>query len=215
MHKIKQAGLFVDFTFYFVMHLQYLEKRMKKKTIIYVTGNKMKVDLLNKFLKNMPFEIVQKNIDTPEIQADTVEEVAKFSAKYASDKLKCDVLINDCGFVVPALNGFPGAYAKYVEQTLGADGILALMKGKQNREAYYHDVYAYCPYGKSPVVFISQTFGEIAPQKSGTDGYPYDKVFIAKGKTQTMAHLPYEEFLSCFDDTGVKQLAEYLINTNK
>lgn len=43
-------------------------------------------------------------METTEIQADTVEEVAMHSAKEASDKLKCTVLKNDTGLYVEALN---------------------------------------------------------------------------------------------------------------
>lgn len=44
-------------------------------------------------------------METTEIQADTVEEVAMHSAKEASDKLKYTVLKNDTGLYVEALNG--------------------------------------------------------------------------------------------------------------
>lgn len=40
-----------------------------------------------------------KSIDCPEIQADTIEEVAKFSSKYASDFLKEDTLKNDFNLI--------------------------------------------------------------------------------------------------------------------
>lgn len=186
-----------------------------KKTIVYVTGNQIKVDYLKSVLNSDEFEIVAKKIDCPEIQADHVEEVAKFSAKWASDHLKCDVLKNDCGFIIPALNGFPNAYAKYVEETLGADGILALMKNKSDRTAYYLEAFAYCEYQKEPVVFFSKTYGTIAKRKSGKNGRGFDKIFIPQNKTKTAANLTYEEFLKCFDDTGALALADYLKSKEK
>jgi non-canonical purine NTP pyrophosphatase (RdgB/HAM1 family) len=188
---------------------------MQKKVIVYATTNKMKIDLIKSILNNDEFEIIGKNLDLPEIQADSIEEVAKFSAKYASQMLKCDVLKNDSGLIIPALNGFPSAYTKYVQDVLGPDGILALMKGKQNREAYYLDAYAYCEFGKEPIVFVSKTYGEIAKRKSGKNGFGYDKIFVSKGKQTTMANLTYEEFLGCFDTTGVNQLAQHLRNNTK
>lgn len=183
---------------------------MKKHQIIYVTGNKLKVDLLKSLLNPEEFEVIGKKIEVPEIQADDIEEVAKFSAKYASDMLKCAVLKNDSGLVIPALNGFPGAYSKYVEQTLKADGMLALMKNKKDRECYYLDAFAYCEYGKEPVVFVSKTFGTIALRPSGKNGNDYDRIFIAKGHNKTMANLSYKNFLACFEDSAVKEFAEYL-----
>ena len=41
-------------------------------------------------------------MDTVEIQADTVEEVALYSAKWASDKLKCSVVKIDSGISIDA-----------------------------------------------------------------------------------------------------------------
>lgn len=182
----------------------------EKQQIIYVTGNKLKVDLLKSLLNKEDFEVIGKKIEVPEIQADDIVEVARFSAKYASDMLKCDVLKNDSGLVIPALNGFPSAYSKYVEQTLQADGMMALMKGKTNRECYYLDAFAYCKYGQEPVVFVSKTYGTIATRQSGKNGSHFDRIFIAKGHKKAMANLSYKNFLACFEDSAVKELAQYL-----
>ena len=46
-------------------------------------------------------------MDTTEIQTDTIEEVAAYSAKEASEKLKCVVVKNDTEIMIDALNGFP------------------------------------------------------------------------------------------------------------
>lgn len=182
------------------------------KQIVYVTGNKLKIDYLRSVLDSNEFEIIGKKIECPEIQSDNIEEVAAYSAKWASDFLKCDVLKNDSGLVLPALNGFPSAYSKYVEQTLQADGMLALMRGKQNREGYYLDAFAYCEYGKEPVVFSQKSYLTIAKRKSGKNGSYFDKIVIAKGHDKTMANLSYDKFLKCFNNDGVYALAEYLKN---
>lgn len=54
---------------------------------------------------NIGVEVENIKMETTEIQADTVEEVAMHSAKEASDKLKYTVLKNDTGLYVEALNG--------------------------------------------------------------------------------------------------------------
>jgi XTP/dITP diphosphohydrolase len=93
--------------------------------------------------------------------------------------------------VIPALNNFPSAYSKCVEETIKEDGILKLMEGINNREAYFLEVLAYTEYGKEPVVFVSKTEGTIATQKAGEFDWGYDKIFIPKGETKTLA---------CFED---------------
>ena len=77
------------------------------KEITYVTGNWAKLASAKQFLEPLGFKINNVKMDTIEIQADTMEEVAKYSAKYASDVLKTSVLKNDSGLVIPALGGFP------------------------------------------------------------------------------------------------------------
>lgn len=79
-----------------------------------VTGNWAKIAQAKEVLE--PKGIVVDNIkmDTIEIQADSVEEVARYSAKWASDKLKTNVVKNDTGIMIEALGGFPAAYTHYV-----------------------------------------------------------------------------------------------------
>lgn len=183
---------------------------MQKQTIVYVTGNQLKVDILKSQLDSNLFEVVGKDIDCPEIQSDSIEEVAKFSAKFASEQLKQTVLKNDSGLVIPALNGFPSAYSKYVQQRLTAQDMMNLMQDKADRGCYYLDAYAYCEYGKEPVVFVSKTLGNIATVPSGEGISWFDNVFVAKGHTKPMSHLSYQDFLKQFDNTGIIKLAEYI-----
>lgn len=184
------------------------------KKINYITTNKFKVLVAKENLEPLGFDIVPKSINCPEIQADTIEEVAIFSSKYASDYLKEDTLKNDSGLVIPALDGFPSAYTKYVEQTIGEDGVLKLMDGIEEREAYFLEVLAYTEYGKETVTFTSKTEGTLAKTKSGTNGWSWDFIFIPKGCNKTMACYPDEERWKFWDNTAYKKLAEYLENKN-
>ena len=86
--------------------------------ITLVTGNWAKIAQAKQVLEPLGFEVDNVKMDTIEIQADTTEEVAAYSAKWASEKLHANVLKNDPGILVDALNGFPGVYTHYVEDTL-------------------------------------------------------------------------------------------------
>lgn len=76
------------------------------KKIVYVTGNWSKIMSAKNILEPLGIEVDNIKMETTEIQADTIEEVAIHSAKEASDKLKCAVLKNDTGLFIEALNGF-------------------------------------------------------------------------------------------------------------
>ena len=86
------------------------------KELIFVTGNPLKFKLAESIFARSGIKIIQLKANIPEIQAETTEEVAKFSAKYAADMLNKPVLVNDSGFFINALKGFPGIYTKDINQ---------------------------------------------------------------------------------------------------
>lgn len=178
--------------------------------ITYVTGNKGKVELINLIYKDMGINIIQEDIETPEIQDADCKEVAKYSAKYAANLLNKPVLKNDSGLVIDALNGFPGAYAKYVEESLGDTGFLKLMEGNKNRKCYWVEALAYCEPNKEPVVFESISYGSIASESRGDRGYPYDKIYIPAGESRTFAEMSVDEQLKTFDTSAYMDLLAYL-----
>ena len=180
------------------------------KKITYVTGNWAKIMSAKQLLEPLGFEIEQVKMDVPEIQNDSIEEVAKFSAKWASDKLGKTVLKNDSGLCIEALNGFPGPYTHYVDDTLGEDGILKLLDGIDNRRAYFIEVLAYCEFGKEPIVFKSITKGSITYEKSGQYGFSYDYIFIPDSETKTLANFDDDIRFKLWDDSAYKELANYL-----
>lgn len=188
----------------------YLDKDMNMKKIVYVAGNKSKLYSAKQILEPLGFEVDNVKMDTTEIQANTVEEVAIHSAKEVSEKLKCSVLKNDTGLFVDALGGFPGPYTHYVDETLGEDGLLKLLDGVDNRKACFIEAFAYCEYGKEPVVFKSITNGVIAQEKSGEYGWSWDYIFIPDGYEKTMANYPDEERCLVWNTDGYKLLADYL-----
>lgn len=137
-----------------------------------------------------------------------------YSAKEASEKLKCSILKNDTGLYVEALGGFPGPYTCYVDEKLGEDGILKLLDGVDNRNACFIEAFAYCEYGREPVVFKSITKGKIAKEKSGTYGWSWDFIFIPEGCDKTMGNYPDEERCRLWDTSAYDELVKFLKDKN-
>ncbi len=185
------------------------------KHITLVTGNINKLISARQFLEPYGIQVDNVKMDTTEIQSDSIEEIASFSAKEASDKLKCAVLKNDTGFFIEALNGFPGAYAHSVMEQIGTDGILKLMKGIENRKAYYKEAFAYCEYGREPVVFTAITSGRLAKRKSGSYGMRIDPIFIPDGHSKTMAHYPDDKRFHLWNTSAYDEIAKYLLEKEK
>ena len=181
-----------------------------EKKVTYVTGNWAKIDSARQILEPIGYTVDNIKIETPEIQTDDVTEVAKYSAKWACQELKTAVLKNDTGLFVKSLNGFPGVYTHYVDDTIGVDGLLKLMDGIEEREAYFKESIAYCEPGQEPVVFEGITKGIIAKEKSGTYGWSWDFVFIPDGQEKTLGCYPDEERWKFWSLDSYKKLVDYL-----
>ncbi len=64
----------------------------------------------------------------------SVQEVSRAKALQAFATLQRPLIVEDSGFVIDALKGFPGPFSKYVLETIGIQGILKLMEGEKNRK---------------------------------------------------------------------------------
>ena len=181
-----------------------------EKKITYVTGNWAKIDSARQILEPLGYTVDNIKIETPEIQADDVSEVAKYSAKWAANELGVPVLKNDSGLFVNALSGFPGVYTHYVDDTLGVDGLLKLMDGIEDRSAYFKESIAYCEPGGEPIVFEGITKGKIDTKKSGTYGWSWDFVFIPDGEEQTLGCFPDDERWKFWSLDAYKELVKYI-----
>ena len=183
--------------------------------ITYVTGNWAKIESAKKALNPLGIEVDNVKMDTPEIQADDVTEVAKYSAKWACEKLNKPVLKNDSGLFVKSLNGFPGVYTHYADDTIKEDGLLKLMEGIEDREAYFKESIAYCKPGEEPIVFEGITKGKIAKEKQGTYGWSWDFIFIPDGEDKTLGCFPDDERWDFWSQDAYRRLAEYLKESEK
>ena len=112
--------------------------------------------------------MIQKNIETPEIQSESVKEIATFSARWAADALKKPVVVSGGGCYIGALKGFPGPFIKYINKWLSANGLLSLMRNEKNGRAVWRDCLAYCEPGKKPKTFVCYFDGSIAKRSSKT-----------------------------------------------
>ncbi len=103
----------------------------------FITTNQGKIRSLQGALDGYDVEVRVQKLDLTEPQYDTVKEVSAFKARQAFERLREPVLVEDGGFVIEALNGFPGVYTKFALKTIGAAGILKLLAGESNRRARF------------------------------------------------------------------------------
>jgi XTP/dITP diphosphohydrolase len=186
---------------------------MSRDSLVLVTQNKHKLKELRPLFKRYNVGFKTTSIQKHEIRSESVEEIARVAAKVAFDTLQQPVVVDDTGFFVDSLNGFPGSYAAIVLKSIGYAGILKLMNGKTDRTAKFKTAVGFCD-GDRLVVFARSMSGEVASEPAGGGGFGYDPIFVPTGFSKTYAELTlgekvnishrtkaFEEFLQWYTST--------------
>lgn len=191
--------------------------------IIFATGNQHKVTEAQKALGDSFTLIMPKELglteDIPE-NGDTLQANAIEKAEYLWKKFGKSCFADDTGLEVDALDGAPGVYtARYAGPDKGSDANMekllaelekAAKAGKVSRKARFRTVVALIIDGELQI-FNGVLEGEIALQRSGSEGFGYDPVFIPCGYCKTLAEISLDE-KNAISHRGkaVRALAEYL-----
>jgi len=152
-----------------------------KETITFVTGNKKKLEEVQKILADgneieLPFELNNKKLDLPELQGDPLD-VAREKCKLASEQVQGPVLTEDTSLCFNALNGLPGPYIKWFLEKCGHDGLNNMLGGFKDKSAYAQTIFALQMSSDDEVLlFEGRTDGKIVPARGSLD-FGWDPVF--------------------------------------
>ena len=176
----------------------------------FITSNKGKLLELQTSLSLLGHEVVRVPISYPELQADTLDEVAQFGLSWIMTRLnerdlsdlpgldeagELDlVIIEDSGLFIHGLGGFPGVYSKYVFQTVGPAGVLKLLKGNPDRSAHFEScICAGHPGRKKHEIIKGTCDGTNVQEPRGTAGFGFDPIFQPLGVEKTFAEMETKE----------------------
>lgn len=164
------------------------------KVTFFATSNIHKFNEARTLFSEFNVSVAMLKVKALEIQDINIENIAVASVLDAVKKSGLPMFVEDAGFFVKALAGFPGPYSSFVFQTISTKGILKLMKDVDERDAYFHSVVAFCKPKKKPVVFHGKVMGEIVYEEKGKGGFGFDPIFTPlKGNCRTFAEMPVEE----------------------
>ncbi len=190
---------------------------MNKKTIFFVTGNYYKFQAAKIALKNTGIRLIQKKMEVPEIQDESVKKIAMFSASWAANIFKKPAIVSDGGCYIKALNGFPGPFIKYISKWLSAEDLLRIMSGKKNRRVVWVGCVAYCEPNKKPVANIEKYKGKLA-LKPGKNIYRkdygwIDTLFVPDGHKRPLSELPPQDYIRFWgNDAGLIKIIKKFAN---
>jgi len=159
------------------------------KQILFATGNQGKLEEMKPPFGEKGFELKQVDVDVPEIDAMNVEEVAQqkvrdsFEAAVEKDLIENDemMIVEDTGFFIESLGGFPGAEAAFFARTAGVEHLMPMMEGKTDRTAYFKTAIAiYMPEEDRVETFTGKMTGTVPEDKRGESHphLPYNSYFI-------------------------------------
>lgn len=164
--------------------------------ICFATNNKHKyIEIKNKLGKAYDVISLSDLGHTQELPEthNTLEDNSMEKAQYIYDKYQVNCFADDTGLLVESLNGAPGVNsARYAGPAKNSedniDLLLRKLDGYQNRKAKFVTVITLILNGKTHQ-FHGEVKGMIANEKSGSNGFGYDPIFIPDGWQKTFAEL--------------------------
>lgn len=194
------------------------------KKLVFATNNPHKLEeiraILGSKLEILSLANIGCDADIPET-AETLEGNALIKAHYVYDNYKLDCFADDTGLEVDALHGLPGVHtARYAypdrhDPEANMIKLLEALRENNDRNARFRTVIALIEKGKEHL-FEGVVEGVIAREKSGTQGFGYDPVFIPEGNSKTFAELG-EDIKNTISHRAraVQKLAEYLASRHE
>jgi XTP/dITP diphosphohydrolase len=164
--------------------------------LTFVTGNAGKAAELRDLLAPLGVEVVQDKRGYPEVQADTLLEVAEAGARHLlASGLKPPFVLEDSGLFVAALRGFPGVYSRHALDTIGVPGLLRLLADVEleSRGASFQACLLYVDGEGRLHPFEGRCGGRIADRAAGSGGFGFDPLFVPRGHDRTFAEMTAAE----------------------
>ena len=132
--------------------------KMTPAHIHFVTSNAKKIAMLQTHgAAAMGLTIHQAELDIIEPQATSVTDVAICKAEQAYKLIQQPLIVEDSGFYIDGLDGFPGPYVKYALKTIGVQGLLDLAAGLEERVCRFVSVLVYVDQDGAVHTFVDDT----------------------------------------------------------
>lgn len=186
--------------------------------LVFASNNKNKIQEIQALVPSdfhiLSLDDIGCTEEIPET-ADTIEGNAILKANYITNNYGYPCFADDTGLEVEVLNGAPGVYsARYAGEQKSAEDnmnkLLHELHQVSNRKANFKTIICLNING-SQHLFTGIINGEITTEKTGTNGFGYDPIFIADGTNKTFAELSMQE-KACISHRGiaVAQLLTFL-----
>ena len=169
--------------------------------IHFATTNKGKLASASRALSDYGIAARGINFEIPEPRSFDLKEIAHAKARFAYSRLRRPCIVQDSGFYIASLRGFPRTYVHFVLDTIGTEGILAITRGR-SRACSFRACLTYYD-GKRFYDFTSEYRGSISESERGSvKPFHWPKIFlifIPEGSTKTLAEMSRNDYMRWYD----------------
>jgi non-canonical purine NTP pyrophosphatase (RdgB/HAM1 family) len=161
---------------------------MRGVDFLFVTGSDSKAAEAGAII-GRPIE--RLSIPIEEIQASTIEEIARDKARRAHERTGRACVVEDAGLEFSAWGGLPGPYVKWFEKA-GLEVLCRALDGFPDRNGRAVCALAYRS-AERELLAVGRVEGAIAASPRGSGGFGWDAIFIPAGHSRTFGEMTADE----------------------
>src|SRR4051812_20667131 len=154
------------------------------KEVVFATSSAIKHSVARDVLAHYDLTLLRQDLDVPEIQGEDGEVIARDKAEKAFQKLGKPVIITDDTWIIPGLNGFPGAYMKSMNEWLTPEDWLRLTDTLTDRRILLRQFAVYQDKDIQKV-FIGDVAGMLLHEIRGKTKHPHCTIISFDGGTHS------------------------------
>ena len=187
-------------------------------SIHFITSNQRKFASLQKLLQPLGIDLHQLDYDFDEGRGLDIQTIAKSKLSQAKKVFPNKrLIVDDRGFFIPALKGFPGPFVKLLLDSFSYPGIIKLMQGETDRRAILSFTVGYFD-GKEDHIFVADEEGFIIDQPRGDNLHGWTELLYIYGHPsfpgRSLAELndeEWKEYLAAIEAVdGFAMVRDYL-----
>lgn len=187
-------------------------------SIHFITSNQRKFASLQKLLQPLGIDLHQLDYDFDEGRGLDIQTIAKSKLSQAKKVFPNKrLIVDDRGFFIPALKGFPGPFVKLLLDSFSYPGIIKLMQGETDRRAILSFTVSYFD-GKEDHIFVADEEGFIIDQPRGDNLHGWTELLYIYGHPsfpgRSLAELndeEWKEYLAAIEAVdGFAMVRDYL-----
>jgi Ham1 family protein len=187
-------------------------------SIHFITSNQRKFASLQKLLQPLGIDLHQLDYDFDEGRGLDIQTIAKSKLSQAKKVFPNKrLIVDDRGFFIPALKGFPGPFVKLLLDSFSYPGIIKLMQGETDRRAIFSFAVGYFD-GEKNHIFIADEEGFIIDEPRGDNLHGWTELLYIYGHPsfpgRSLAELndeEWKEYLAAIEAVdGFAMVRDYL-----